>query len=741
MRSSFTQSTFLALAGLVLFSVSAIAGIPDEEQERIQRPELPKQEAAGDPSGRIDSILAGAWKEAGVKPNPMASDEVFVRRVYLDVVGRIPSYEETSRFLQSKAPKKRAELIDELLASEGYVNHFYNYWADILRINTAASASQNVMPFYIEWVREALRENKPYDEFVRELLVAQGQAWENGAVGYYIRDRGMPLDHMANTVRIFLGTRLECAQCHDHPFDDWTQMDFFNMAAFTYGVNPNGSNYGILGDARKAVQQNKEMPDQKKKDLAAAMTEVTRLVRNNYLVSHRNSLPKLPHDYKYDDAKPNQVIKPRTMFGEDPKVEDIEKRVEIYADWMTSTENPLFTTVITNRLWKKLMGVGIYDSVDEFTAYSEPSNPELMTFLEEQMEASGYDMKAFLRLILNSEVYQREATGDDIQSDEEYAFTGPVLRRMTAEQIWDSLVTLVNPTPEMENWKRDQLFHLRMAEQEAMQDVLCEMEEKEMVRYAEVIAKKQKELEKEEETLRAQIAEAQKAKDTKRVSELNREVGRMRTRLREEVVELVFRPEMKEVGVETVAMEAPSGTMMKMNPMMMDGNGSSSAELRKLQAKAESEMIAAEMKEMGMADDKEKKQYASFRKSSLNSMLRAAHIASPAQPGHFLREFGQSDRDTIENANSDASVPQALAMLNGSTFNQVVHPQSVLARTVKEAKTPEQKIDRIYLSVLARKPTKKEKDVLLSHVEKRGSNLYVDATFALLNGQEFWFVQ
>ena len=122
-------------------------------------------------------------------------------------------------------------------------------------------------------------------------------------------------------------------------------------------------------------------------------------------------------------------------------------------------------------------------------------------------------------------------------------------------------------------------------------------------------------------------------------------------------------------------------------------------------------------------------------------MLRAAHISSPAKPGHFLREFGQSDRDTIENANSDASVPQALALLNGSTFNQVAHPQSVLSRNVTEAKTPEEKIDRVYLSIVSRKPTKKEKDLILSHSKERGANLYADTAFALLNGQEFWFVQ
>ncbi len=676
-----------------------------------------------------------------MKPNAPISDDVFLRRVYLDVVGRIPTYKEAIRFMDSKGSGKRAALIDELLASEGYVNHFHNLWADILRFNARAAANQNITPFYAEWVREALRKNMPYDQFVRELITAQGQAWDNGAVGYYTRDRGMPLDHMANTVRIFLGTRLECAQCHDHPFDDWSQMDFFHMAAFTYGVNPSGSNYGMLSTAQRSVREAKDMPEQKRKDLGAAMTEITRAVRNNYSVSHRSSLPKLPHDYRYDDAKPSSLVQPGTMFGADPDEIPWEQRVGVYADWMTSKENSLFTKTISNRLWQKVMGIGLFPAVDQFTAYSEASHPELMAFLEEQMIESGYDMKAFLRVILNSQVYQREATVVDPVPGEIYQFAGPTLRRMTAEQIWDSIVALVNPTPELENWKRDQLFHLRMAEQEAMQKVLGEYDEKDLVKAAGSIAKLQKELKAEEEALRLQIVAAQKASDKKKVSELSREVSQMRTRLRTKVVEMVFHPGMKKSGVETVAMALPGGGAVEVSPMMMDGSGTNSAELRKLQDEAEKLMVEKEMDQLGMSDSKARSQYLSFRRSSMKSMIRAAHLESPAPPGHFLREFGQSDRDTIENANDEASVPQALALLNGTTFSQISNQQSELYRNVAEAQTPESKIDTLFLSLLTRKPTNREKQLLLSHIEERGGSLYQDTTFALLNGQEFWFVQ
>lgn len=706
----------------------------------VASPRQPRPKPAVGKSSQIDALLARAWKAAGIQPNAPASDEVFLRRVYLDVIGRIPTQAEAVAFLDSKDTAKRAKLIDQLLGSEGYVNHFQNYWADILRIGGSSGGAENTTPFYIEWVRDSLRKNKPYDQFVRELLTASGPAWENGAVGYYVRDRGMPLDHMANTVRIFLGTRLECAQCHDHPFDTWTQMDFFHMAGYTYGVNPNGLTYAGYSAAQQTLQKDKAMPDDVKRDLRAAMGEITQLVRNNYSVGYRDSLPKLPHDYKYDNAKPNEVVKPRTMFGDNPEIANPEDRVEIYAAWMTSPENPYFTKVIANRLWKKMMGVGIFEPVDEFTAESKPSHPALMEFLEGQMIASNYDVKAYLRLILNSQIYQREASVNDVPAGEPYDLRGPALRRMSAEQIWDSVVALVNPTPEIADWKRDQLFDLRMAEQQAMAGVLNDTPEAKIVEAAKAVAQVQKDLRAEDERIRQAIDVAQKAGDKEKVRELSREASTVRGRLREKVMEMVYHPGMKQAKLIEVAMNLPTGQTIEISPMMMDGNGNGSTELRKIQDEAEKKMFEEEMNSLGMSDPKERNAYMSFRRGSM-TMLRAAHVGSPAPAGHFLREFGQSDRDTIENANFDASVPQALTLLNGTTFSQVINPNSVLSRAIKAAATPEEKVDTIYLSILGRKASGKERQVILSHAGNRGANLFTDVAFALLNGQEFWYVQ
>ena len=187
---------------------------------------------------KIDALVEAKLKEEGIEPNAPIDEATFVRRAYLDIAGRIPTIEEAENFHGSTYERKREQLIRDLLESDGHVSHAYNFWADILRINRGLGVNgRQAESAYQLWIKDAIKENVPYDEMVNSLVSARGQIWDNGAVGYYIRDRGMPLDNMSNTVRVFLGTRLECAQCHNHPFDVWTQMDYFHMAAFSYGMD------------------------------------------------------------------------------------------------------------------------------------------------------------------------------------------------------------------------------------------------------------------------------------------------------------------------------------------------------------------------------------------------------------------------------------------------------------------------------------------------------------------------
>lgn len=693
-------------------------------------------------SKQIDTILEKSWKKEGISGNPVASDEVFLRRIYLDAAGRIPTYEESSTFLASNDPDKRAKLIEELLNSEGYVNHFFNYWADILRINTNLGGGRNITPHYVEFVRDALRDNQPYDEFVKDLVTAEGQAWENGAIGYTYRDRGMPLDHMANTVRIFLGTRLECAQCHNHPFDKWTQMDFFHMAAFSYGMDANNRGYRTqLQEMQRAIGK-MDIDRKERQNLQRAFQEVTRPIRNNNMVSYDpERLPQLPHDYQYDDASPKQKIEPATMFGAQVDIQSPGAKVLSYAEWMTSPDNPRFTTVIANRLWKKAMGMGLIEPVDEIMDSTTPSNAELMNYLEGLMIESGYDMKKFLAAIFNSKTYQREASTEEVPLGAKYAFTGPVLRRMSAEQIWDSVVSLVNPQPEAHDWKRQQQFDLQLAHQQVMTEAVGGYKPEQLLTFSKKVARQQKELNAKRDQLTKQITAARKAKDQDKVRELNRKSSQLQNQLRQNVHQMVYEPALRKSKVQMVSLTLPNGMSQEMNVAKMVGtNGQISGDLRKLQTEMETKMFEREMEELGLTESSDQRNYLNYRRAS-SRMLRAAHIGSPAPNGHFLREFGQSDRETIENASQEASVPQALHLMNGSMFPQISGNNSALYRRVNSIESMEERIDVIYKSLLSRAPSADETKLLLAASEARGDKLYQDIIFALLNSHEFLFVQ
>ena len=193
----------------------------------------PKFQAAA--SKKIDKLVGAEFRKKQMRPLGKSTDEQFVRRAYLTATGRIPTYEEATTFISSEEPDKRPKLISQLLDSDGYNMHSFNWWADLLR---ATDEFQNTSGApYIKWIKDSIAENKPYNKMVHELVAAKGGGWQNGAVGYYVRDSGMLKDNMANTTRIFLGTRIECAQCHNHPFDSWKQTQFYEMAAFTNGIH------------------------------------------------------------------------------------------------------------------------------------------------------------------------------------------------------------------------------------------------------------------------------------------------------------------------------------------------------------------------------------------------------------------------------------------------------------------------------------------------------------------------
>jgi len=394
-----------------------------------------------------DALVLEKLRSERQTPTRDTDDYTFMRRAYLKIIGRIPGKSEIDEF-KNEMRGNKLKLINKLLDSEGYISHQLNYYSDILRIQNKLNDTNINSGFrYREWVRSEIRNNTPFDEFVQKLIAVEGAYYEPGneAIGFYLRDRGMPLDNLANTVQVFLGTRLECAMCHNHPFDKWTQKQFYEMAAFTDGVS------------RVQYKENSKV-----------VNEFNRLVRqdtsteNNTLQQYRNYIRdilgyglddelgkgtiKLTDSFMEDDAKPGDTLHAKAIFAPPLKIEqgtDLPKSRKQFAEWITSEANPRFTTVIVNRLWKRAFGIGLIEPVDDMNDNTQSSNPKLLAYLEKIMASVDYDVKEFMRVLYSMDLFTRDSVKDDYASPETFYFAGPPLQRMTGEQIWDSLVTLV----------------------------------------------------------------------------------------------------------------------------------------------------------------------------------------------------------------------------------------------------------------------------------------------------------
>jgi len=753
-------------------------------------------------AAEVDRLVEGMLEKQGQKPNAAIDDATFFRRAYLDIAGRVPTIEEAENFHGSTYQRKREQLITDLLESDGHMSHAYNFWADVLRINSGLGiGATQAEAAYQLWIKEAITKNVPYDQFVRELISARGMIWENGAVGYYIRDRGMPLDNMSNTVRVFLGTRLECAQCHNHPFDKWTQMDYFQMAAFSYGMDARGydspnrqafnreqkeernelhekmvgnakfpqirnadelkrytegekyerqlKQYNVTDEQFRALAKKSiaayEAFNEQSRDANNAINEIYNPLRYVKAAEVEKTL-KLPHDYQYDDAKPLQAVSARTMFGKDIDLEKIDdSTIEAYADWMVSKENPTFTRVIANRLWKRVFGQGVFEPVDELTEQTPVSNPELLAYLEAMMKTLNFDMRKYQEVLYNTKTYQRAVNNQEMVMGEHYYFAGPLLRRMSAEQIWDSIVALA--LPEADGYRPKVAEQLATVEKiRRIYKAIEGRSEEDYIAMVSEIAEAYEKIRPREEKARKASAAALEAGDKERFAQLRDELNKLRNEARKVVAEIGY----KNVGEKVDGSDllvAMGMTEMEMGmqdgePVMAKEAPGERAVLTKL-PKPEFGDPPAEM-----ADKKQRKAWVERQRqdykvytSLVSQMARASEQESPARRGHFLREFGQSDREVIENAANNASVPQALNLLNGSMVEALTNRFAVFGNRIHAAGDPDEKIRMIFQAMLTREPNEREMTLARAEVEAHGDDAYPGIVWALLNTQQFIFIQ
>jgi hypothetical protein len=614
----------------------------------------------------IDKILNSTYQKREVKIPAKIDESALVRRLYLSLVGRIPTFDEINSYLSNTSVQKKSQLIEKLTKSSGYDSHMFNWWADLLRLKSRMRGGNQIQAgqLYNHWVKEQVVQNVPFDQMTYSLVTAEGYPWENGAVGYYLRDTGMPLDNMSNTAQIFLGTQMVCAQCHNHPFDKWTQMEYYKMASFTYGISTRmgqdlqkkiGQYFYQQTKGLSKTEKRKLGNSQKAQVLRKAIQEMVQPLR--YGATHTGKKLNLPHDYQYEDAKPKTLVNSEPIFAPDSLNKKIENPVNAYGQWIISTNNPRFTQVISNRMWKKVFGRGIIEPVDDLRDDSESSIPELLTHLESLMVRVKYDLKEFQKILHNVEAFEREATGRELTSVEKYYFEAPILKRMSAEQLWDSIVAL--SIPEVDERKADSSkVEFRLANFANYQKKVEGLSEKKFVQLAKKGAKENVQINNTMNEIQLKIRDAQEADDRQAVSMLRREYGKKRNEQKSLFAGLVM------------------GSEFDAQSLYRDTKSKTSSDTR--------------------------------WKGYSGNLMRASEIETPAPPGHFLREFGQSDREVIENSSSESSVPQALTLLNGVFYKALFDPKSPLSRNLLKANSSEEKIKVLFLSILNRNPSPEE---------------------------------
>jgi hypothetical protein len=347
----------------------------------------------------IDDLLIAKWKDLGLTPSPLCDDTTFLRRLYLDAIGTLPTPEEVKSFLADTSPDKRNKAIDAVLARPEFVDFWTVKWGDLLRINRDSLQEKGMWSFH-NWVRANVRDGRRLDEFVKDILLAEGSTYTDGPANFYRVGR-MPVDWAETTAQVFLGVRLQCAKCHHHPFDDWSQDDYYGMAAFFARLTQKSSQeFGLFG--RETVVHTKPTG------------EVTHPVKKG-------------------------VVKPHPLGGS--MMEDEFDRRRPLADWVVSKDNPYFARNLANRFWGYLMGRGLVEPLDDLRPTNPACAPELLDALAKDLAAHDFDMKHSLRTILQSRAYQLdsvETPGNAADATDVY-FARYHAKRLTAEQLADAV--------------------------------------------------------------------------------------------------------------------------------------------------------------------------------------------------------------------------------------------------------------------------------------------------------------
>ena len=662
----------------------------------------------------------------GLVHGPKLDDLAFLRKVTVDLIGRIPNSKERSRYLKDSAATRRGLLVERLLEHERFADRWTAFFADMLRIRTGATGGGALLAY----VHKGVEEGKPFDVLARELLSAQGRANSIPAVGFILNDNADPMALTAATAQVFLGVRMQCAQCHDHPFDDWEQRQFYEMASFFGKTRRMESRLTRSVYTTESAENRVLWPPEREKPPSRAPVDA----RFPFLLEKFEGKPE--HVARLE-AKRAAERKSKAVSEEIVAIEDLLDGTEATVDvaarktgpagfdpaadlkrqnagldikgdlyrasilraelgkLVTHPRNRYFSQNFVNRLWAELMGRGIYEPIDDYSLYQTISHPKTLDFLRKEFVAVGYDLREALRLIVNSDAY---ASGRldakhpaKVRLDSETAFTSGASRRMIGEALFDSIAAAGN----LENFKWPSGANLKTVKRR--ERVYLDAEGK---------------------------------------------------------PEPVVGSPAATPGAPAMGSGAPGGGYDLEKSIALDfdallARNDVKEELEAMRVRSNEELEAMRMAAMQARPVRRGKYKYVYVEEEVDDNPRYSssyRMASPAAPDHFLRIFGQPGRDRLGDFRDfTASMRQALMMLNGKLTHEAarVGPyEQVHALLTGQDRDLAAAVRLVYLDLFTREPGKEELREGLAFLSESENPLegMADLRWAMLNSHEFKFL-
>ena len=663
-----------------------------------------------------------------LRSGPILDDLQYLRKLSVDLIGRIPSEQEIKKFLKDPPKNRRALLVERLFEHERFADRWTAFFADMLRIRTNATGGGPLLAY----VHQSISEDKPFDKLARELISAQGKSSHLPAVGFILNDNADPMALTAATAQVFLGVRMQCAQCHDHPFDDWEQKDFYELAAF-FGKTRRVESRFSRSVYTTEVQENRVLwpPEREKPPVRKPVdanfpfllekfekkpAHLARLESKRSVESKSDSVARETEslDSLLDETEATIEVasRKRAPAGFDPDADlksqnaaiDIkgdlyrasENRMEL-AKLVTHPRNRYFSQNFVNRLWAELMGRGIYEPVDDYSKYQTVSHPETLEYLRKEFVAGGYDLKEMIRMVVSSEAYSRgnldAKSPPKVRIQSELAFVAGTTRRMIGEALFDSISVAGNLTdykwPAGANEKTVMIRERVYLEDENAPKDKADVPAKESPSPA-----------------------------------------------------MQGKPAMKAQGggydlEKSIALDF--GALLSRNEVK--------DEIKSMRMRSNEELEAMKMAKTDAQPTRRGKYKYVYKEKTVDDNPRYSssfRMATPAAPDHFLRIFGQPGRDRLGDfRNFEASMRQALMMLNGKLTHEAARvgpSESIHGLLTGSEKNLSEAVRQTYLSLFTREPSEDEIKEGLSLLQDFPLKGMADLRWAMLNSHEFKFI-